>query len=262
MRSPSSSQEKLTIYSMAACPYAQRTRILLQVKGINSELVEIDLSKPRPQWFLEINPAGKVPALVHRGRALNETSVINEYLEDCFPDVPLFPKEPYERALSRNLIEYCNGRFTTNLYRLLMEQDGSRRHRIAEAAVQDWQWLDEFLARAGYAGGFLFGRFGMAELSCAPFFQRHWLNTYFWNFRVPPSLARALRWRDAALGHDSVLATSFSRDEYIKLYADYALGFANGAVLPGQARSSLDLSISLSARPLPAPRFNRAANQA
>jgi glutathione S-transferase len=262
MRSPGSSPKKLTIYSMAACPYAQRTRILLQVKGINSDLVEIDLSKPRPQWFLEINPAGKVPALVHRGRALNESSVINEYLEDCFPDVPLFPKEPYERALSRTLIEYCNGRFTTNLYRLLMEQDDSRRHRIAEAAVQDWNWLDEFLARAGYEGGFLFGRFGMAELSYAPFFQRYWLNTYFWNFDVPPSLARALRWRDASLGHDSVRATSLSRDEYIKLYADYALGFANGKVPPGQARSSLDLSIPLSARPLPAPRFNRAANQA
>jgi hypothetical protein len=48
---------------MAACPYAQRTRILLQVKGINSDLVEIDLSKPRPQWFLEINPAGKGESL-------------------------------------------------------------------------------------------------------------------------------------------------------------------------------------------------------
>jgi hypothetical protein len=72
----------------------------------------------------------------------------------AFPDLPLFPKEPYERALSRTLIDYRNGRFTTNLYRLLMEQDDSRRQLIAEAAVQDWNWADEFLARAGYEGGF------------------------------------------------------------------------------------------------------------
>jgi glutathione S-transferase len=41
---------------------------LLHLKGLQAELVEIDLSKPRPQWFLDINPAGKVPALVHDGK--------------------------------------------------------------------------------------------------------------------------------------------------------------------------------------------------
>jgi glutaredoxin len=51
----------ITIYSVAACPYAQRTRILLAIKKIDAKLVELDLSKRRPDWFLAINPAGKVP---------------------------------------------------------------------------------------------------------------------------------------------------------------------------------------------------------
>src|SRR5690625_2515466 len=77
--------DKLTIYSIAACPYAQRTRMLLELKSIPFELVEIDITRPRPDWFLQLNPAGKVPVIAHQGRAINESSVINEYLEDVFP---------------------------------------------------------------------------------------------------------------------------------------------------------------------------------
>jgi glutathione S-transferase len=87
----------ITIYSVAACPYAQRTRILLGIKNIEAKLVELDLSKKRPDWFLAINPAGKVPAIVHAGKPLNESSVINEYLEETFPDPPMFPPIPIKR---------------------------------------------------------------------------------------------------------------------------------------------------------------------
>ncbi|MGZ5875370.1 MAG: glutathione S-transferase family protein, partial [Bradyrhizobium sp.] len=84
----------ITIYSVAACPYAQRTRILLGIKNIDARLVELGLSKKRPDWFLAINPAGKVPAIVHAGRPLNESSVINEYLEEVFLIRPSFPAVP------------------------------------------------------------------------------------------------------------------------------------------------------------------------
>jgi glutathione S-transferase len=170
----------LTIYSVAACPYAQRTCILLHLKGLQAELVELDLSKPRPSWFLDINPAGKVPALVHNDRPLNESGVINEYLEDVFPDRPVFSADPYLKAQSRILIDFCNTQFTTNLYRVLMEQDSTRRIRVEAAARKDWQWLEAFLMRVSPDANFAFADFGMADLTYAPFFQRYELNDYFW----------------------------------------------------------------------------------
>ena len=142
-----SASRDLTIYSVAACPYAQRTRILLGIKNIDAKLVELDLSKKRPDWFLAINPAGKVPAIVHGGRPLNESSVINEYLEETFPYPPVFPADPYQKAFSRMLIDYCNTSFATNMYRLLMEQDTAKRPRIVAAANKDWEWLNDMLTR-------------------------------------------------------------------------------------------------------------------
>lgn len=245
----------LVIYSLAACPYAQRTRTLLGLKGIAHELVEIDITKPRPDWFLKINPTGQVPALLHHGRPLNELSVINEYLEECFPEPPVFPADPYARALSRIMIDFCNGRFAGNLYRLLMEQDPAKRQRIEASAAKDWAWIDAFIARIAPAGDFLFGDFGMVELTFGPFFQRYQLNEYYWQFCVPDELTRVRRWRAAMDAHPALQATSFPPEDLIKLYADYALGFANGAVPPGRERSALDPAVPLAGRPLPPPRI-------
>jgi glutathione S-transferase len=88
-----SAAREITIYSVAGCPYAQRTRILLSIKNIDARLIELDLSKKRPDWFLAINPAGKVPA----ERPLNESSVINEYLQEVFPDPSVFAADPYQK---------------------------------------------------------------------------------------------------------------------------------------------------------------------
>lgn len=245
----------LTIYSVGACPYAQRTRILLQLKRLDAEVVELDLSKPRPPSFLELNPAGKVPVLIHASRPLNESSVINEYLDEVFPDPPAFPADPYLKAQARLLIDYCNTRFTTNHYRVLMEQNTEKRARVEAAFRKDWEWLEAFLERMDSAGDFAFGEFGMADLTYAPFFERAVLNSYFWGFEVPNELSRVKRWFEAVLAHPCVRATSLSADDYLKIYADYSLGYSNGAIPPGQARSSLDFSVPLDQRPLPPRRI-------
>lgn len=54
----------------------------------------------RPE-YLKLNPNGLVPTLVHDGVAIIESTVINEYLDDVFPEVPLRPAGPVERARMR-----------------------------------------------------------------------------------------------------------------------------------------------------------------
>jgi glutathione S-transferase len=247
--------EPLIIYGVAACPYAQRTQILLHMKQLPFESHEINLTKPRDPGFLKLNPAGKVPVLIHRGRALNESSVINEYLEEVFPANPAFPADPYWKAQARILVDYCNSRFTTNHYRVLMEQDPARRVKAEATFVKDWEWLENFLQRMESREGYAFGEFGMADLTYAPFFERAVLNEYFWGFRLPAHLTRVASWRAAVAAHPSVRATSLSAEHYIKLYEDYSLGYSNGAIPAGRTHSSFDLSIPLDQRPMPSRRM-------
>lgn len=247
--------DRPVLYSMAVCPYAQRTEILLRVKGIDYEAIQIDISQPRPPALLAVNPLGKVPVLIHRDRALNESSIINEYLDEVYPDTPLLPADPYQRAQSRLLIDYCNSQFSANHYRLLMEQRPERRPQAEAAVLADWRWLDAFLMRINPDGRYAGDTFGMVDLSYAPFFARFVLNTYFWDFRLPDGeLARVRRWAEALQEHPAVRATSLGAEDYIKLYADYALGYANGKLPPGRQRSSFDPGTALADRPMPEKR--------
>ena len=61
--------------------------------------------------FRAINPEGMVPVLAHDGRTVLESTVINEYIEDVFPEVPLRPADPWLRAKMRVLTKYVDEYF-------------------------------------------------------------------------------------------------------------------------------------------------------
>ena len=86
-------------------PVANSMKVLLcmKEKGITFVSHYVDLlrfEQHKPE-FVKINPNGQVPVLVHEGAVINESTVINEYLEDVFPQVRLRPENPVERAQMR-----------------------------------------------------------------------------------------------------------------------------------------------------------------
>src|SRR5213593_1619400 len=94
----------LTLYDADRCPYCARVRIALAEKDVEYETVVIDLSD-RPAWLYEKNPLGKVPVLEEDAFVLPESVVIMEYLEERYPEPPLLPKDPADRAIVRLRIE-------------------------------------------------------------------------------------------------------------------------------------------------------------
>jgi len=87
------SEPTVELISSSTCPFAQRSRMVLLTKGVSFAFTEISLDD-KPDWFLNISPYAKVPVLRHRESVLYESSVINEYLEEVFPDPPLLPQDP------------------------------------------------------------------------------------------------------------------------------------------------------------------------
>jgi len=86
--------------------YHNKVRIALLEKGIPHE--EDSSSTPsQKDEFLARTPVGKVPFLeLDGGRRLSESQVICEYLEDAFPQKPLYPRDPFARAKVRELIVF------------------------------------------------------------------------------------------------------------------------------------------------------------
>ena len=105
------------------CPFVERSRLLLDLKGVDYQYTSVKDFNPAPAWFLKLNPLGKVPVLIHQGKAIYESAIINEYLEDVFPEPAAFPEHPVEKAFSRIVIDYCSKQFIGNLFGLLMNQE-------------------------------------------------------------------------------------------------------------------------------------------
>jgi glutathione S-transferase len=98
---------EIKLYSAVVCPYAHRTRLVLQEKGIDFDLIEIDLQN-RPEGFTKVSPYGKVPAITHNDERVWESAIINEYLDEVFPNPPLLPSD---RRLASGLILLIPGLF-------------------------------------------------------------------------------------------------------------------------------------------------------
>ena len=83
--------------------YHNKVRIALLEKGVAFEEDE-NVRPSQKDEYVAKSPMGKVPYLEVDGVRLRESSVILEYLEEAFPQKPLLPRDPIERARVRELV--------------------------------------------------------------------------------------------------------------------------------------------------------------
>jgi glutathione S-transferase len=86
---------------MSSC--AQKVRLTLAEKGLEWESRHLNLRAGDHQqdWYVKLNPRAVVPTLIDGDIVVPESNVINEYLDERFPDPPLKPADPFGRARMR-----------------------------------------------------------------------------------------------------------------------------------------------------------------
>ncbi|XP_075390078.1 glutathione S-transferase omega-1 isoform X1 [Tenrec ecaudatus] len=99
------SEGRIRVYSMRFCPCAKRTLLVLRAKGIEHEVININL-KNKPEWFFSKNPFGLVPVLENsQGQLICESAITCEYLDEAYPGKKLWPDDPYEKARQKMVFE-------------------------------------------------------------------------------------------------------------------------------------------------------------
>jgi len=127
---PELAPDKLRLYSMRFCPYAQRTRLVLDYLKIPHETVNINL-KDKPDWFLARNPFGLVPVLEQNDKIVYESAVCDEYLMDVYGSKGLIPSDPYKKARARILMD-TYGKVTDKFYGLMRAATDEDKKKILE----------------------------------------------------------------------------------------------------------------------------------
>jgi RNA polymerase-associated protein len=124
----------MTLYSGTTCPFSQRCRNVLYEKGMDFQIVDVDLHN-KPEDLAVMNPYNQVPVLVERDLILYESNIINEYIDDRFPHPQLMPADPVMRARARLFLF----RFEKEMFSHVetLEKGNPRNADKARAAIRD-----------------------------------------------------------------------------------------------------------------------------
>jgi len=90
----------LEFYHSPLSTCSQKVRLALAEKALPwaSHHIQFNQGDHLSPEYLKLNPNGVVPTLVHDGAVITDSSVINEYLEDVYPEPPLRPCAPARLA--------------------------------------------------------------------------------------------------------------------------------------------------------------------
>jgi glutathione S-transferase len=163
----------IKLYHHVDCPFSQKVRIVLAEKDLEYETVLVDLHKgeQRTPEFLKLNPYGKVPVLVDEDVVIYDSTIINEYLDEEYPNPSLMPDDSAGRARVRLLEDFCDNSFIPpsilllgELHRAEAERDVEKIRRYSNEMARVLARLEAPLENQQFLGG----EFSLADVAFAP----------------------------------------------------------------------------------------------
>jgi glutathione S-transferase len=189
---------QLKLISHKLCPYVQRAVIALTEKGVPFERVDIDLNN-KPDWFLEVSPLGKTPVLVVGDKAIFESAVILEYLEETQPR-PLHPTDPLARAEHRGWIEF-NSAVLGDIWGLEVATDEATFAAKAKQLEGRLALLEKRLVGTPWFDG---ERFSLVDAVFGPAFRYFDVIDAIGDFGVFANKPKLVQWRNNLAARPSI----------------------------------------------------------
>jgi glutathione S-transferase len=195
----------ITLYHDVPSSNCDRVKIALAEKGLTWDGVRVRLAnreQKKPE-FLKLNPYGKIPVLVEDGKVLFESCIINEYLDEKYPDPPLMPKDPYLRGRGRVLVDYAINYAHEPYWDLrgeMRKPEPERNSGVADEKRRQLRVLLEYLETALGDKAFFLGDLSLADIAIVPRLLR--AETY--GALPAPSLPRLNAWLERMKQRPSV----------------------------------------------------------
>eukprot|EP01018_Ginkgo_biloba_P016503 Gb_19107 [translate_table: standard] len=203
--------EEVKLLLIKSSPFVMSCAVALREKCVKFEEVEENL-RSRSELLVRSNPVYKqVPVLIHNGRAVSQSLVILEYIEEAWPSSDgrpsLLPESPYERSLARFWADYANKKFMETGLKLLKrfgEEHETARKEIKEQFIT----LEEGMSAIGSEGPLFFGtKISLADVALAPLVP--WMASFeaLGDLKLPGAdkCSRMHKWLAAMREHPNVV---------------------------------------------------------
>lgn len=203
------------------CPFCLRCILALMQKGIEFQIVTVDLTK-KAEFREQLSPYERVPVLNHDGKSIYESSVISEYLEDICPEPALLPTDPWSRAKARFWIDFCNTRFMPAYFNLLKSSAGASRDTLRRELLDHLVFIENAGLSQGQDQSYWMGdEVNLVDLSFYPFFERFADVEEYRGVEIPSHLAQLHRWLGNMRDLPSVQSITRPRAHYVEYFRQF-----------------------------------------
>ncbi len=196
------SPETIKIYSTPGCGWAIRNYAALIEKGIPFAIVMAkDPAGRKTEEFLALSPYARTPVISVDGEVVWDSSQMNFYIDELFPEPALMPAKPVERAQARLWIRHCDHELFPVVSGLKGIPDAKARAHLRKGLLQLLEhgfvgrdtgefWLGSQISLVDLCYATLFDTLDVLQEMAGP----NWLE-------VPDQL---LHWRDAIRAHPTM----------------------------------------------------------
>ncbi|THH30883.1 hypothetical protein EUX98_g3328 [Antrodiella citrinella] len=200
------------------CPYVQRTWITLEERGIPYQYKEVN-PYHKEKHFLDINPKGLVPAVEYKGKALYESLILCEFLDDAYPSYKptILPADPYTKAYVRIWVDYVTKNLTPGFMRLVQAQDPEKRKEYVGELLAAQRTLAEQVKGPYFLGE----EFGLVDVALAPWIARDYIVAQHRGCKREDAGEAWKKYADNLAKRPSVLNTSSDLEHYEEIYGRY-----------------------------------------
>ena len=224
----------LKLYEHPLSAYAMKVKIALNEKGLDYETAIPDgMSTGKAGGeFVDANPRAEVPTLVDGDFQVFDSTVILEYLEEKWPQPPLLPGTPAERARVRMIEDVMDtqyeqnnwGTFEVLRYRRAGGELGDKLVAYGKRNIEQLQaWLDRQLGNRPWFNG---DAFGWGDLSVIPYLNRSAGYGY-----LAPKGSKLLAWFERVNQRDSVAKVKSQMQAVLEKMPDLGAMLNSGQVV-------------------------------
>jgi RNA polymerase-associated protein len=177
----------MKLYSNSTDPFSHRCRIVLFEKGMDFEVIDVDLSN-KPEDLSILSPYSDSPVLVERDLVLTDANIINEYIDERFPHPQLMPADPVMRARARLFLKDFENQLFIHM-KALESNEKSKKDAAKKIVTETLIQLTPIITKQEYL---LHEEYSMLDVAMAPLLWR--IDHY--EIKLPNSCLPLLKYAD------------------------------------------------------------------
>ena len=177
----------MKLYSNSTDPFSHRCRIVLFEKGMDFEVIDVDLSN-KPEDLSILSPYSDSPVLVERDLVLTDANIINEYIDERFPHPQLMPADPVMRARARLFLKDFESQLFIHM-KALESNEKSKKDAAKKIVTETLIQLTPIITKQEYL---LHEEYSMLDVAMAPLLWR--IDHY--EIKLPNSCSPLLKYAD------------------------------------------------------------------